>query len=93
MFNLRFTLEAPWLDRFENIRVWAGSTPVKHKFWELQVMKSDDIVAVDIRLTTRQDHAGLDIWLGFAGYAVNFKVYDSRHWDYDNKSWEVYGNV
>lgn len=83
MINIRFSVENPRWDRFSNIKCWAGSTPFKNKFWECQVMKSDDIVAFDLRITTRQDHAGVDLWIGLVGYAVNLKFYDSRHWNYE----------
>lgn len=47
-------------------------------------MKDNDIIAVDFRVTTRQDHAGVDLWLGLVGYAVNFKFYDNRHWNHEH---------
>lgn len=90
MINLRFTIENPFTDRFESIDVWSGSTPIEHKYWECQTMKSNDIVAFDLRYTTRRDHAGLELWLGLFGYAVNFQIYDHRHWDYDKNDWVVY---
>ena len=87
MINLKFTIENPWWTRFESIKCWHGSTPFKNKFWEVQVMKSDDIIAFDLRITHRCDHAGPDLWLGLLGYAVNAKIYDSRHWD--NDQWYI----
>lgn len=53
-------------------------------------MKSDDIVAFDFRLSAMTDHAGLDLWLGLLGYAVNLQFYDSRHWDSDRGDWVIY---
>ena len=92
MINLRFSLSNPFWDRFENIKCWSGKTPWKNKFWEVQVMKSDDLVAVDFRVTAMTDHAGIDLWLGLIGYAVNLQFYDSRHWDGDKNDWQVYGD-
>ena len=88
MINFRFSLENPWWIRFDNIKSWAGKTPFENKFWEVQVMKSDDIVAVDLRITTQTDHAGVDLWLGLLGYAVNLQFYDNRHWDYSTDNWK-----
>ncbi len=88
MINLRFSLENPWWNRFDSIYCTHGKTPFKHKFWEVQVMKSDDIVAFDLRITTRTDHAGVDLWLGLLGYAVNLQIYDNRHWNAEKKDWE-----
>lgn len=87
MINLKFSLENPWWNRFDNIKSWTGKTPFKHKFWEAQVMRSDDIVAFDLRITTRTDHAGVDLWVGLLGYSVNLQFYDSRHWDYELRMW------
>jgi hypothetical protein len=90
MINIRFSLENPWWDRFDNIWCGHGKTPFKHKFWEIQVMKSDDIVAIDLRISTRTDHAGLDLWIGFLGYAINLNFYDHRHWNAEKNQWEIY---
>ena len=83
MIDIKFSIVNPSSDRFENIKCWFGNTPFKHKYWELQVMKDNDIIAIDFRVTTRQDHAGVDLWLGLVGYAVNFKFYDNRHWNHE----------
>jgi len=90
MINIRYSLENPWWNRFANIKSWAGKTPFKNKFWEVQVMRSDDIVAFDLRITTRTDHAGVDLWLGLLGYAVNLQFYDNRHWNTETNDWNVY---
>ncbi len=87
MINVRFSLTNPWWDRFESLRHWHGATPFKNKYWEVQLMKSDDIIAFDLRITTQSDHAGLDLWAGLFGYALNFVFYDSRHWNQDSDSW------
>ena len=90
MINVKFTIENPWWNRFANIWCHSGKTPFKHTFWEIQLMKSDDIVAFDLRITTRTDHAGAELWLGLLGYAVNLHFYDNRHWDNETKDWVVY---
>jgi hypothetical protein len=89
MINFKFNLEIPWWNRFDSIKSWAGKTPFKNKFWEVQVMKSNDIVAVDLSITARTDHAGADLWLALLGYSVNFKFYDNRHWDYEKNIWQA----
>jgi hypothetical protein len=90
MINLKFNITNPWWNRFANIKCWAGKTLFENKFWEVQIMKSDDIVAFDLRISARTDHAGLDLWLGLFGYAVNLQFYDNRHWDNELKDWQVY---
>ena len=90
MINLKFNITNPWWNRFANIKCWAGKTPFENKFWEIQVMKSDDVVAFDLRISARTDHAGIDLWVGLIGYAVNLQFYDTRHWDTATEDWQVY---
>lgn len=35
-----------------------------------------------------KDHGGLGIELNVLGYSFDFKIYDSRHWDHENRCWE-----
>lgn len=35
-------------------------------------------------------HASIGISITLFGFMVDAKVYDHRHWDYDNDCWEVY---
>lgn len=90
MFQLRFNIENPYWDRFESIRIWHGKTFFKHKFWECQILKSDDIFAFDLRINFRTDHAGLDLWLGLFGYSVNCMFYDHRHWNSEEQRYFVF---
>lgn len=92
MIHLCFNITNPLTDRFNNLYCRSGKLPVKHKFWEIQILKSDNIVSFDLQITTRQDHAGIKFWLGLFGYSINFNLYDSRHWDYKTKNWKVYEN-
>ena len=39
----------------------------------------------EVSITHKTDHAGLDIWLEILGVYFEFKVYDSRHWNYVDK--------
>lgn len=36
------------------------------------------------------DHAGPELEFGLFGYSVSLKMYDIRHWDYENQTWEKY---
>jgi hypothetical protein len=88
MINLRFSLVNPLWDRFSSIHASWGKTPWQHKFWECQVMRSDDILVFDLRVNVRCDHAGVDLWLGLLGYSVNLQIYDNRHWDHQKGTWQ-----
>lgn len=90
MITLNFNVRNPWSDRWKCIKSWAGTTPFRHKFWEVQIDKTSDIIGFDLRLTTRQDHAGLFLCLAFLGYEIIITLYDHRHWDTENNRWSEY---
>jgi hypothetical protein len=94
MIVITFSLQNPyfkgWRD-FKNIRNWHGATPFKNKFWEVELLKSGEIVMFDLTVRTRCDHAGTTLGLGLLGYTINITLYDNRHWDVENNCWKVYG--
>jgi hypothetical protein len=90
MLYLNLKISNPFSDRFKNIKCWSGATPFKHKFWEVQIMASNDLILFGFSYTIRQDHAGLNLELGLLGYNIDFNFYDSRHWDYIGERWEIY---
>ena len=90
MINFKFNIQNPWSDRFANICTWHGSTFIKHKFWEFQIYKSSDILDVFLKLTYRQDHAGIYLGVGLFGYNAEFQIYDIRHWNKNIHGWEIY---
>jgi hypothetical protein len=89
MIHLAFNVTNPWSQRkHETIQFWNGSTPWKHKFWELTITRSKTIFAMNFVLSHRQSHAGFDILLGLFGYDLIVDFYDHRHWDYEKDTWE-----
>lgn len=90
MISLSFNLRNPFSNRWNCIYTTAGETPFKHKYWELQVDKTSDLVGFEFRYTIRQDHAGMFLTLGLFGYEVIFHVYDNRHWNDEEGRWKVY---
>jgi hypothetical protein len=88
MISLKFCVTNPWSDRFESLYSSAGKTLIKHKVWEFQILRTDELLAIDLRCNIRGDHAGLDIWSSLLSYSLNFKIYDSRHWNYESSCWE-----
>lgn len=88
-FNLN--LQNPrWNERFKNIWWKAGETPVKNKFWEIQILKNDNLLRLEVGFTVRQDHAGINLELGLLGYEIHFTIYDNRHWNYEENRWMIY---
>jgi len=37
-----------------------------------------------------QDHAGFEFGVGILGYGIHFRIYDTRHYNYDTKQYEEY---
>ena len=80
MINFNFNVRVPGSNRFHNIRVWHGATPIAHKFWELQIYFSADIIDIKFGITAKQSQSGIQLCLGLFGISVDFSIYDSRHW-------------
>jgi hypothetical protein len=79
----------PLSNRFEPTWSW-GKKLTKNKALELEFYRSNTIVEFESRLTFREDHAGLTLGLGLFSYTLRAQFYDTRHWNYDKKVWEVY---
>ncbi len=90
MINFQINLRVPGSDRFRNIRCWHGITPFVHKFWEVQIYKSADILDIFLRISRKQNHAGIQTGLGLLGFNVEFQIYDSRHWNDETQRWQEY---
>jgi hypothetical protein len=90
MISFNFTLRNPWSNSFDNLRCRNYKTPFKHKFIELEFIRDCSLVSFGFSWTVRQSHAGLDLEAGLFGYGVHFNFYDSRHWNFEKKAWEIY---
>jgi hypothetical protein len=77
-----------WWDRFKPIKTWVGSTFLEHKFWEIQISKSCELLRLEFSWTVQEDHAGIRLELGLLGYQIDFNIYDHRHWDTDTNTWQ-----
>ena len=81
MILLQLDISNPFSKRFEIIKCLAGSTPIPNKNWELQFNKTNQVVNINLHVTTRRDHSGVFFSVGLLGYECIFNLYDSRHWD------------
>ena len=89
MIYINLSLMNPWSDRFEP--VWSWNTKLtKNKAVEIEVYRSNTVVEFEARLRHREDHAGLIVGLGLLSYTLRAQFYDTRHWNYEKKAWEVY---
>ena len=93
MIHLAFVLVNPFSERFSSVYNKTGKTWIPHRFWEFGVYKTNAIIRCILDFTIRQDHAGFCIELDLFGWGVEFRIYDSRHWDYENDCWKVYENA
>lgn len=62
-----------------------------NKSAEIQISKFSRCYIFDCKIDLHwwgEDHAGPEIDLNIWGYMFNAKIYDRRHWDYENHRWE-----
>ena len=92
ILNLRFELANPF-DRweyFKNLGCVSGRI-TQYKAWELEHTFYTGLAAdFELKWSRRVDHAGIEFVIGLLGYGINFRVYDTRHWDDYHRQWEVY---
>jgi hypothetical protein len=89
IFSLRAQISLPF-DHFKPLGCISGKL-FKNHAWELEhSYYSGSLIDFDINYSIREDHAGFDIVFGIFGYGVSFRIYDTRHWNYDVKTWEQY---
>jgi hypothetical protein len=87
MIYFNINIRNPFWDRFNHLWNKSGKTPWKHKYWEVQLTKDEELFRVEFEWTIRQDHAGVRFELGLLGYKATATVYDSRHWNTDQGRW------
>ena len=90
MINFSFNLFNPFSNRFKTVYAKCGKTWMPHKFWEFNVYKDNSIIRLILEFTIRTDHAGFTLEIALLGWLIEFKFYDSRHWDHTNNCWETY---
>jgi hypothetical protein len=85
MIHIHCNLRNPWSDRFESIRSWHGSAIIPNKHWEIQFMRTNSWIGVDVDVSHRCDHAGINLEVSLFSYNISFVIYDERHWDYEKR--------
>jgi|APCry1669189768_1035252.scaffolds.fasta_scaffold174127_2 hypothetical protein len=92
IINFRFELSNPF-DRwefFKSLGCIAGKF-TKYKAWELEHSFYTGLVAdFELDWKCRTDHAGFGFSVGLLGYGIAFRIYDTRHWNNETKTWEQY---
>jgi hypothetical protein len=90
--NIRIELTNPFdrWDYFRNLGCISGML-TKFKAWELEhSYYSPLLFDFELRWTCKQDHAGISFGFGLLGYGISFRIYDTRHWNDETNTWEVY---
>jgi hypothetical protein len=88
-FRLEIASLCNW-DYFRNLGCLHGRIS-KTKAWELEhTYYSKMLLDAEFKINTRGDHAGLQVVLGVLGYGIAFRIYDTRHWDYETNTWVNY---
>ncbi len=91
IIKLHLEILNPWSkDRFKNLGCIHGPIS-KNKAWELEHTFFDGtLLDFSFNITAKEDHAGLEIVLGILTYGIHFRIYDTRHWNIEKRTWEVY---
>ena len=89
MIYININIRNPWSERFENVKNWAGQVTT-WKWWDMQILKTENLFRFEFQYTIQQDHAGIGIELGLLGWEFHAGIHDSRHWNYEKKCWVVY---
>lgn len=91
MIKLAFTLRNPFAKntKFHSFFTFGGKI-AGHKYWEIQSVR-DLTTLVDFELDLNwigRDHSGPSLLIGLLGHYIMCKIYDNRHWDYENNDWQ-----
>jgi hypothetical protein len=90
IINIRFELANPFdrWDYFRNLGCVSGKL-TRFKAWELEhTYYSPLLFDFEMRWNHKTDHAGIEFGIGIFGYGVNFRIYDTRHWNSATDTWE-----
>lgn len=93
MISFSFGISSPFEVDFKNFWCRTWNTPFEHKYVELELYTTEDLVGCNFLLTSKRDHAGLDIQLSLFSRCVHFNFYDSRHWDIETGKWHTYDTL
>ena len=90
MLHLRLSLKNPFKTAGIKNVINRHGMVTKNKAWEIEYCKySLYWLEFDFLLSFRgSDHAGPSLLIELFGHSFSFRIYDIRHWDYENNTWE-----
>ena len=60
----------------------------KNKYWELEISTDYKVdIKFLIEYTTKGDHNGFTFLVEVYRFSFSFKIYDIRHWDWENNKY------
>jgi hypothetical protein len=95
MIKFQLQLNNPYNNNWAGANDWFYKNVKlsKYKNFEIQIGNWSELPTFcNLELDTAwdgSDHAGPSFELTILWFYVMFKLYDCRHWDYDNNTWEV----
>lgn len=95
MINFKIAIENPWNNKkWENYKCWSWVL-FSTRVLEIQLHRTGhEIFSFMIDTMWRgRDHAGPELEITLLGKTMTIKIYDTRHWDYNNNKWETKGIV
>ena len=95
MINFHLSIKNPFAkDNFKNLlcKAWRVS---KNKTFEFEIIRSAPSLfeLVLVLEWSGHDHAGPEFNIGVFGYSINIHLYDTRHWNRETHTWEIYDNT
>ncbi len=96
MFHIHFSIKNYFKNKSKSQKdyVLYNKHLFGNKYLEIQLShwgQISDIFSVTLNTAiTGEDHAGIRFHLDILGYGFIFNIYDNRHWDYENHTWEKY---
>ena len=94
MINIQFNLNNPFvkkihkqIDYYE--KIW-NITKYKNIEAQISSFKMGMIITGGLRISFKEDHAGIYFCFGIFGIEVMIDFYDSRHWNDKENRWEIY---
>lgn len=81
MIHLGLSVQNPWSERFSAVKNWTGSSIVKDYFWEIEILRTNDVVGIGFGLTygVIGQHNNLHVCLALLGWSISTSFYNSNH--------------
>jgi hypothetical protein len=69
---------------------WIAFTRIsEHKTFEIEILPNPALtIGFSIFTTMHMSHPSVMLNLSLILFHINFRIYDGRHWDYENNKWD-----